>query len=102
MDPANNIDIGTLPPCRKSLRQHIKRANYQTCIWKRAHVPDSEIPPPTEGHGWVLIDSKMEPLWTEEDILPQQLADILEEALQSDEDDSEPEDPEFVESDDSS
>ena len=44
----------------------------------------------------------MEPLWTEEDILPQQLADILEEALQSDEDDSEPEDPEFVESDDSS
>ena len=101
LDPANNIDIGTLPPCRKSLRQHIKRANYQTCIWKRAHVSDPIIPTPTEGHGWVLIDSKMEPLWTEEDILPQELADILEEAMQSD-DDSEPEDPEFVESDDSS
>ena len=59
--PTKNVDISSFPPCRRSLVQHIKRANYQAHIWKQAHVANPDIPDP-EGHGWVLVDGKLEPL----------------------------------------
>ena len=43
--------MGNLPPCRKSLVQHIKRVNYQVGIWKRLIVPKPQVPTP-DGHGW--------------------------------------------------
>ena len=30
------IDLTQLPPCRSSLRRHIKRAHYQALIWRSA------------------------------------------------------------------
>ena len=33
-----NIDLSTLPPSKACLEQHIRRANYQTRIWKLANV----------------------------------------------------------------
>ena len=72
------IDLTQLPPCRSSLRRHIKRAHYQALIWRSA-TENREIPDPdhygwkrTE-HGNLLID------WCAQDILPLELVDIISE-----------------------
>ena len=31
-----SIDLSTFPPCRRVLAHHIKRVNFQVCIWRRA------------------------------------------------------------------
>ena len=36
------------------------------------------MPNPSTGHGWILKDSILEPLWTSGNILPQQMVDILD------------------------
>ena len=35
------------------------------------------MPNPSTGHGWILKDNILEPLWTSGNILPQQMVDIL-------------------------
>ena len=93
LNPSRNLDLGTLPPCRRSLEQHIKRVNYQVGVWKRAHIAQPLVPDVRDGHGWHLVDGKLEPLWFTGSILPQQLIDIIDDQVQSDEDsdDSDPE-----------
>jgi hypothetical protein len=89
MDPNHNVDLASLPPCRKSLKQHARRANFQTAIWKRAHIPVPEVPSPTDGHGWVMNDGVLEPLWTakeEELVLPQPIIDGLTDEMPEGED----------------
>ena len=90
---SHNIDMANLPPCRKSLEQHIRRVNYQVGIWKRAHITDPDIPLATDGHGWTMVDGKMEPLWYDGDVLPQQLIDIVEGSPTDDEDESDDDGP---------
>ena len=36
------------------------------------------MPNPSTGHGWILKDNILEPLWTSGNILPQQMLDILD------------------------
>ena len=38
LNPSKNVDRGTLPPCRRSLEQHIRRVNYQVGFWKMADI----------------------------------------------------------------
>ena len=63
----SNIDLSALPPCRKSLVQYTRLANFQRTIWKRAHVPAPDIPEANDGNGWHVCDGTLQPLWTEED-----------------------------------
>ena len=73
INPNVNVDLSSLSPCRRSLTQHIRRANYQTAIWKRALLPSPGIPNPFEGHGWHISEGELQPLWTDEEedlILP--------------------------------
>ena len=73
----HGIDLCLLPPCKTSLLMHIQRVNYQSFIWKNAHVGMLEIPPPT-GLGWQLDDSGLLSVkWTDGDIMPKDLVDIL-------------------------
>jgi hypothetical protein len=44
----STVDLSMLPTCKKSLIPHIKCANYRVAQWKRAHIPISQIPSPTE------------------------------------------------------
>ena len=67
ISPNTNIDLSAIPPCRKSLKQHARRANFQIGIWKRAHAPDPYIPDASSGHGWHLCNGTLQPLWTEEE-----------------------------------
>jgi len=49
-------------------------------IWKCAKESQADIPPPTEGHGWIESEGVLEPLWTAGDILPRELTEVLEDA----------------------
>ena len=78
LNSSRNVDIGSLPPCKCSLLRHVRRANYQVGIWRRAHLPKPDIPDPVQGHGWQIVNGIIEPIWFEGDPIPTLLADILE------------------------
>ena len=59
-----NVGITNMPSCNDSLREHVQRCSYQVVIWKQAHVTKPDVPNPPTGHGWVLKDDVLEPLWT--------------------------------------
>lgn len=73
-----HVDLSSFPPCKDSLEQHIRRANYQVGIWKRALENNPVIPCPTQGHGWTKNGDVIVPLWSTKDILPPRLVDVLE------------------------
>ena len=73
-----NVGINNMLPCSDSLREHVRRVNYQVVIWKQACAAKPDVPNPSTGHGWILKDNILEPLWTSGNILPQQMADILD------------------------
>ena len=77
LDSSKSVDLSSLPPCLGTLLQHIKRSNLQLGIWKRAQENFQEVPDATD-HGWIKENITLEPLWCEGDILPRQLADLLE------------------------
>ena len=73
----DGVDISLLPPCRESLRMHIRRANYQTLIWKKADDPTPSIPGP-DGHGWTIDNNgQLEICWLAGNPMPQELADVI-------------------------
>ena len=50
-----NMDMSTLPPCRKCLIQHVRRVNYQLSILKNSHKAQPNIPVASERHGWTRV-----------------------------------------------
>lgn len=86
-----NMDMGTLPPCRKCLVQHVRRVNYQVAVWKSSHIAKPNIPQASERHGWTRVDGVLEPLWIEGQVLPQRLADILQDTMDVNSDEEEEE-----------
>ncbi|KAL5014823.1 hypothetical protein ScPMuIL_000962 [Solemya velum] len=99
--PSRNIDMGTFPPCKRSLVEHIRRVNFQVGIWKRALIPNPKIPK-VAGNGWSEVEGRLEPCWYEGRMLPQRLIDVADrDASDSDATDSESdEDGEFSDDED--
>ena len=52
-------------------------------IWKRAHIPKPVILLPTEDNEWILVNEVIEPNWCDGDILPTNLAVILDKAMET-------------------
>jgi len=77
LNPKKNFDMGSLPPCRTCLQEHIKRINFHVWIWRQAHIPDPALPDSTDVHGWTAENGVMQPKWTAADIPPVELVDIL-------------------------
>ena len=75
-----SVDLSTFPPCKRVLFQHMRRVNFQVCVWKRAHEHYPEIPSPLD-HGFHINTEtgKLEPLWFEGDVIPKALIDVLAE-----------------------
>lgn len=48
-----------LPPTCDSLLQHIRRANYQTAIWRQSLDTEMSIPSPHQ-HGWRVVNGELE------------------------------------------
>jgi len=59
---SGKISCDALPPCWNSLKLHIKRANYQVCVWRSSLESFKNIADPT-GHGWVMKDKKIDIEW---------------------------------------
>ena len=92
IDYTKNVDIGTFPPCKDSLTEHVRRVNYQVAIWKQALLAQPEIPDPSDNHGWIWKENILEPKWTSGNILPQQIVDVLDEQIHPDDDDDDDDD----------
>ena len=45
------VSCDDLPPCHSALKDHSKRANYQSRIWRLALDATTDVPPPV-GNGW--------------------------------------------------
>ena len=76
INQSSKIDLSELPPCRRSLIPHIQQVNYHAAQWKRSHIHQIELPPPTD-HGCTMTDDILEPLWSDGPVLPPSLIDIL-------------------------
>ena len=86
---SKNVDLSVLPPCSKVLLEHIRRVNYQMCIWRRSHIPVVDVPSPSDGHGWQMVGGQLEPLWFEGDLVPPV---VVENAADDDENPSDTDD----------
>jgi hypothetical protein len=72
------INFAKLPPCKDSLVRHIQRVNLRVGQWKHAHIPIPEIPPPID-HGWEISGDFLQPVWSQKEVLPSSLVNILAE-----------------------
>ena len=70
------VDLSLLPPCRRSLLMHIKRANYQCLSWMNAGTAQLRLPSPV-GHGWRMEGHELDFHWFDGDMLPQTLVDVI-------------------------
>ena len=92
LNSKSKVDLARLPPCKKSLHPHIRRANYRAALWKRSHIPIFEHPSAT-GHGWMVNDDgHMEPHWSDGPVLPPSLIDILQSGKEDGQSDSDTDD----------
>ena len=58
-----------LPPTSDSLLQHLKRANYQAFVWRKAQTAIQHLPQP-ESNGWVQEGPSLKPVYmTKEPVL---------------------------------
>lgn len=64
------VYLSKLTPWKLSLAPHIKRTNCKLAQFKQNHIPVSEIPPSTEGHGWLILENLIKPVWSEGPMLP--------------------------------
>jgi hypothetical protein len=48
----------------------------QVCQWKMADVPQPDLPRPTDGQGWTVVNGNIQPLWFHGPVVQ---ADIAEE-----------------------
>ena len=70
-----NMDMASLPPCKRTLQQHVLRANYQVAIWRKSHIPNPVIMNPQD-HGWKLVNGLLQPHWFYGEDIPGQLTDL--------------------------
>ncbi|KAJ8034477.1 hypothetical protein HOLleu_21334 [Holothuria leucospilota] len=61
-----------LPPTSDSLLHHIKRANYQTYIWRKSLQSEQNLPSPNN-HGWKTEDGSLRPVLMTKDPAPHAL-----------------------------
>ena len=64
-----------LPPTSDSVRQHIRRANYQTYVWRRSLDAMQDLPPPKD-HGWKIEDGALRPVFMTKEPAPKSLLEL--------------------------
>ena len=65
-----------LPPTHDALAKHIRRANYQTGIWKRALNQRSSAPSP-HSHGWIVDGDTLSIDWMDLPPAPSALLELI-------------------------
>ena len=57
-------------PTSDALYLHIKRAHYQSLIWKKAYSPRPILPDPID-YGWQMTDKGLSAILMPKDVLPE-------------------------------
>lgn len=65
-----------LPPTSESLCHHLKRANYQVHIWKKALTSVQNLPSP-EGYGWKIEDGQLLPILMTKQPAPKEITELV-------------------------
>ena len=86
LSSSHGIDLGQMPPCKKVLKLHMQRANYQTLIWRKAVLNYPDLPKP-ETSGWTEnAQGDLEIQWYKDNFIPDELQDVLADRNHTDED----------------
>ncbi|CAM1304786.1 Uncharacterised protein at_DN0466 [Pycnogonum litorale] len=64
-----------LPPTSDSLRQHIKRANFQSIVWRKALDARQNLPKP-EDYGWSISDGVLQAVLMTREPAPRELTEL--------------------------
>ena len=64
-----------LPPCYDSLLQHLKRANFQTAVWKKSLHARMDLGSPV-GNGWIDTENGLKPELMTQASAPQELVEL--------------------------
>ena len=75
LNAMKNIDLASLPPCKKTLEKHIERVIYTVGILKHSHLPNPMIPNP-ENCGWEKVNGVLQSHWFDDKEMPLQLEDV--------------------------
>ena len=75
LNAMKNIDLASLPPCKKTLEKHIERVIYTVGILKHSHLPNPMIPN-SENCGWEKVNGLLQPHWFDGKEMPLQLEDV--------------------------
>ena len=70
------LEAQKLPPTRGALHQAIARSHYQAMVWHKAHVPDPQLPQPTE-HGWRAEGDHLVPITTKDPPAPAAITHLI-------------------------
>ena len=70
-----NVQSHQLPPTSAALQYHLKRANYQAFLWKKAL--QARIDQEPVNHGWQLKEGRLEIVWTDLAPAPQAVMELV-------------------------
>ena len=70
------IESHQLPPCRDSVQNHIRRANYQCFVWKQCLEQFPDIPD-LEDHGWKYENGSVSIIWMNGPPAPEAVLNLL-------------------------
>lgn len=73
---AGKCSIDGLPPTQDALYFHLKRANYQTFIWKQATTTHVNLPSPND-HGWTTENNMLIPILMSLDPVPMSCKELV-------------------------
>ena len=76
MEKLKVVDASSLPPCKTTLIEKIKCANFVSSVWKRANTANPMLFSP-EGHGWCIENSAYKLIWFSGNQMPQTMHDQL-------------------------
>ena len=66
-----------LPPTSDALKHHIKRAHYQSLVWKQSNVATPELPSATES-GWREQNQKLLPVLMTKSVIPRACTEMIQ------------------------
>ena len=65
-----------LPATSDALHHHIKRAHYQSMVWKKAHYTIPELPSPSDW-GWEMTEAGLKPVLMTVEAIPASSLDMI-------------------------
>lgn len=68
--------VDCLPPTQDALHFHLKRANYQTFIWKQALTAEPDLPTPN-GNGWTMEKGSLKPVLMSLEPVPKSCKELV-------------------------